>query len=57
MEDGLSGFFACVDDEAEAAFLEACFQGDFLHYQEEIGEVFVVFFIESQKIGSLKAVR
>ena len=32
VEDRLSCFFSCVDDQAEAAFFEACFQGDFLYH-------------------------
>lgn len=50
MENGLSCLFSCVDDKAEAIFFQACFQGDFLDYQEEVSEVLVVSFVEGEDV-------
>lgn len=50
MEDGLSCFFARIHDEAEAIFFQTGFFRDLLHNKEEVGEVFVVLFVESQNV-------
>ena len=50
MEDGLSCFFARIHDEAEAIFFQTGFFRDLLHDKEEVGEVFVVLFVESQNV-------
>ena len=50
MEDGLSCFFARIHDEAEAIFFQTGFFRDLLHDKEEVREVFVVLFVESQNV-------
>ena len=50
MEDGLSCFFARIHDEAEAIFFQTGIFRDLLHDKEEVGEVFVVLFVESQNV-------
>ena len=50
MEDGLSCFFARIHDEAESIFFQPGFFRDLLHDKEEVGEVFVVLFVESQNV-------